>query len=71
MSVPQSNSTHTSDSPIELLLRRRRTPGKPLTELSTGKVTYCSTSSAAKPPASVRITTVGAFNSGNTSTGIR
>src|SRR5688572_19972233 len=71
MSSPQSNSTHTSDSPIALALRTARTPGRPLTELSIGNVTFCSTSSAARPGDSVSTTTVGAFSSGNTSTGMR
>src|SRR5262245_25214295 len=71
MSSPHWNSTQTSDSPIALELRTRRTPGRPLTALSSGNVMFCSTSSAAKPPASVRITTVGAFSSGNTSIGMR
>jgi hypothetical protein len=35
-----------------------------------GKVTSCSTSSGAIPPASVISVTVGRFRSGNTSTGI-
>ena len=38
--------------------------------VSTGKVTSCSTSSAAIPLASVMMTTVGAFRSGNTSTSV-
>src|SRR3990172_3587950 len=50
--------------------RTRRTPVAPLTAVSTGKVTIVSTSSVAIPCASVRITTVGAVRSGNTSTGI-
>jgi hypothetical protein len=52
-------------------LRTRRTPGSPLRDVSIGKVTYCSTSSAASPPASAMMITVGAFSSGNTSTGVR
>src|SRR5687768_3110855 len=71
MSVPQSNSTYTIDKLIALPLRTRRTPDRPLTAVSIGSVTFCSTSSADSPPASVRITTVGAFSSGNTSTGMR
>ena len=47
-----------------------RTPGKPLTELSTGNVMYCSTSSAAYPGDSDMIVTVGALSSGKTSTAI-
>jgi hypothetical protein len=35
-----------------------------------GKLTNCSTSSAAYPPASVMITTCGAYSSGKTSAGI-
>jgi hypothetical protein len=56
---------------MALALRTRRMPGSPLTELSIGNVMFCSTSSAAKPAASVSTTTVGAFSSGNTSTGMR
>ena len=42
----------------------------PLTVVSIGKVTNCSTSSAAMPLASVITTTVGAVKSGNTSTSV-
>ena len=58
------------DKPIALAERARRTPETPLTAVSMGKVTYCSTSSAESPPASVMMTTVGALSSGKTSTGI-
>ena len=70
MSVPQENSTHIMERLSELLLRTRRTPGSPFTALSMGNVTYCSTSPAEKPPASLIMSTVGAFNSGKMSTGI-
>ena len=39
--------------------------------VSSGKVMSCSTSSAAIPPASVMMVTVGLLRSGNTSTGVR
>jgi hypothetical protein len=39
--------------------------------VSSGKVMSCSTSSAAMPPASVMMVTVGLLRSGNTSTGVR
>src|SRR6185503_2357463 len=71
MSSPHSNSTQTIDSPTALELRTRRTPDRPFTALSIGNVTFCSTSSAASPGASVSTTTVGAFSSGNTSIGMR
>ena len=67
MSVPQSNSTHTTENPVVEELRTLRTPVEPLTAVSMGKVTSCSTSSAAIPLASVMTTTVGALRSGNTS----
>ena len=38
--------------------------------VSSGKVMSCSTSSAAMPPASVMMVTVGLLRSGNTSTGV-
>ena len=50
--------------------RTRRTPVAPLTDVSIGKVTSCSTSSGAIPCASVMTTTVGAFKSGKTSTSV-
>ena len=50
--------------------RTRVTPGMPFMLDSTGKVTSCSTSSGAMPPASVIKVTVGLLRSGNTSTGI-
>jgi hypothetical protein len=71
MSSPQSNSTQSSESPIALALRRRRTPARPPICASSGTVTFCSTSSAARPGASVSTTTVGALSSGKTSTGMR
>ena len=71
MSIPQSNSTYAIESPMALEVRTRRTPGIPFTADSRGKLTYCSTSSAASPGASVITTTVGTFSSGNTSTGAR
>ena len=48
--------------------RTRLTPAAPLTLVSMGKVTSCSTSSGAMPFASVMTTTVGAVRSGKTST---
>ena len=51
------------------LERTRITPGAPLSDVSIGSVTRVSTSSGARPGASVRIVTVGRFKSGNTSTG--
>ena len=71
MSVPQSNSTHTTENPVVDEERTLRTPVAPFTEVSMGKVTNCSTSSAAIPSASVITTTVGALRSGNTSTSVR
>ena len=59
------------ESPSAELDRRRRRPAIPLRAVSIWKVTARSTSSGAYPGASVMIVTVGAFNSGNTSTGIR
>ncbi len=70
MSVPQSNSTHTTEKPEVELERTRRTSVAPFTAVSIGKVTVRSTSSAAMPLASVITTTVGAFRSGKTSTSI-
>ena len=46
------------------------TPAAPFMDVSMGNVTSCSTSSAARPDASVMTTTVGAFRSGNTSTSV-
>ena len=71
MSVSQSNSTHTTEKPVAEEERTRRTWVAPLTAVSMGKVTSCSTSSAAMPLASVITTTVGALRSGNTSTSVR
>ena len=71
MSVPQSNSTQTTDNPMAVDERTRRTPEAPLTALSIGKVTSVSTSSGAIPWALVITVTVGAVRSGNTSTGMR
>ena len=70
MSVPQSNSTQTTEKPVVEDERTRLTPVAPFTAVSIGKVTSCSTSSAAIPPASVMMTTVGALRSGNTSTSV-
>ena len=70
MSVSQSNSTQTTENPAVLDERTRRTCVAPLTDVSMGKVTSCSTSSAAMPLASVMTTTVGAVKSGNTSTSV-
>ncbi len=71
MSVPQSNSAQTIDSPMPEAERTRRTPLAPFMAASIGKVTRVSTSSGARPCASVMTVTVGRFRSGKTSTGIR
>lgn len=70
MSVPQSNSTHTTENPVVDDERTLRTSVAPFTAVSIGKVTVRSTSSEAIPGASVITTTVGALRSGNTSTSI-
>ena len=70
MSVPQSNSTHTTAMPSAVAERTRRTFDAPLMALSSGKVTSDSISSGAMPCPSVRMVTVGAVRSGNTSTGM-
>ena len=70
MSVPQSNSTHTTAMPSAVAERTRRTLEAPLMALSSGNVTSDSISSGAMPRPSVRMVTVGAVRSGNTSTGI-
>jgi hypothetical protein len=70
MSVPQSNSTHTTEMPTAVADRTRRTPEAPFMALSIGNVTSCSSSSGAMPWPSVRIVTVGAVRSGKTSIGI-
>ena len=70
MSVSQSNSTQTTEKLWVDEERTRRTCVAPLTAVSMGKVTSCSTSSAAMPLASVMTTTVGAVRSGNTSTSV-
>src|ERR671925_78362 len=44
---------------MALAVRTRRTPGRPFIAVSMGKVTFCSTSSAANPGASPITTTVG------------
>ena len=56
---------------MEELERTRRTEVAPLTADSMGMVTSVSTSCGARPCASVRMVTVGAVRSGNTSTGMR
>ena len=71
MSVPQSNSTQTTEMPCAVEERTRRTPVAPFTAVSIGNVTSASTSSGAMPCASVRTVTVGAVRSGKTSTGMR
>ena len=71
ISVPQSNSTHTTAMPTAVAERTRRTPDAPLIALSIGNVTSDSISSGAMPWPSVRTVTVGAVRSGKTSTGIR
>ena len=68
MSSPQSNSTHTIEKPVVEVERTRLTPDAPFTAVSIGKVMRRSTSSGAKPAASVITTTVGALRSGKTST---
>ena len=69
ISVPQSKSTQTMLIPWAELERTRRTPAAPFTAVSMGKVTRLSTSSGARPWASVSTVTVGAVRSGKTSTG--
>ena len=69
MSVPQSNSTQTIDSPMPDADRTRRTSLAPFIADSMGKVTSVSTSSGASPCASVMIVTVGRFKFGKTSMG--
>src|SRR5260221_498039 len=59
------------DKPTPEVERTRVTPGIPLSAVSMGKVTSCSTSSGAMPPASVSTVTNGLLRSGNTSTGVR
>ena len=59
------------DSPALEMERTDSTPGSPFIVVSSGKVMSCSTSSAAMPPDSVMIVTVGLLRSGNTSTGVR
>ena len=71
MSVPQSNSTHTTEKPLVDEDLTLLTSGAPFMAVSMGKVTSCSTSSAAIPLASVMTTTVGALRSGKTSTSVR
>ncbi|MPN44188.1 hypothetical protein SDC9_191749 [bioreactor metagenome] len=66
----QLNSTQTTEKPLVEEERTLLTPIEPFTAVSMGKVTSCSTSSAAIPLASVIITTVGAFKSGKTSTSV-
>lgn len=58
------------DRPMPETERTRVTPGMPFIPDSIGKVTSCSTSSGAMPPASVISVTVGLLRSGKTSTGI-
>jgi hypothetical protein len=70
MSVPHSNSTHTIDRPMPDADRTRCTPVAPLSRYSSCRVTSVSTSSGARPGASVITVTVGRLRSGNTSTGI-
>ncbi|CCY36417.1 unknown [Tannerella sp. CAG:118] len=70
ISVPQLNSTQTTENPVVEDERTRLTSVAPFTAVSTGNVTKRSTSSGAIPGASVMTTTVGALRSGNTSTSI-
>jgi hypothetical protein len=69
-STCQSNSTQMSEMPMADDERRRRTPAAPLSVCSSGTVTSCSTSSGARPLASVTTVTEGADSSGSTSSGI-
>jgi hypothetical protein len=69
-STCQSNSTQMSEMPMAEDERRRRTPEAPLSVCSSGTVTSCSTSSGARPLASVTTVTEGADSSGSTSSGI-
>jgi hypothetical protein len=69
-SVSHSKSTQISEMPMPEDERIRRTSRAPLTACSSGSVTRRSTSSGARPSASVTIVTVGAASSGSTSTGI-
>src|SRR6266446_2924799 len=66
--MDQSNSTHTSASPIAEEERTRNTPVAPFMALSMGKVILASTSSGARPSASAKIVTTGRLRSGKTST---
>ena len=70
MSLPHSNSTVTTARPTPETDRTRLTPGMPFIVVSIGKVTSCSTSSGAMPPASVSRVMLGLFRSGKTSTGV-
>ena len=67
--VDQSNSAWTIETPMALELRTARTPGDPLRAASMGKVTCASTSSGARPCASVMTVTRGRLRSGKTSIG--
>ncbi len=69
MSVPQSNSTYMTDSPVADWVRTAWTPVAPLIADSSGNVISASTSSGANPGASVITVTRGRFRSGNTSIG--
>ncbi len=70
ISTPQSNSTQTTAIPTAVAERTRRTSEAPFRAASMGNVTSVSISSGAMPRPSVRMVTVGAVRSGNTSTGI-
>ena len=70
ISVPQSNSTHTTATPTAVAERTRLTSEAPLMAASIGNVTSVSISSGAIPRPSARMVTVGAVRSGNTSTGM-
>jgi hypothetical protein len=59
------------DRPTPEVLRTRVTPGMPLSAVSRGKVTSCSTSWGAMPPASASTVISGLSRSGKTSTGVR
>ena len=64
MSMPQSNSAVTTESPVVDSERMRVTPGAPESRLSRGSVISRSTSSAAIPGFSVTMFTRGALRSG-------
>jgi hypothetical protein len=64
MSVPQENSTVTTELPVADSDRTRVTWGAPFRRLSRGKEMSLSTSSAAIPALSVTMVTTGGLRSG-------